>query len=313
MKIGILSRNHKQYLHLLVTHTKAQSTVKYEEIITSDRPSDLIDSQVDVLLANPNLAAEIVTSLDHLRWMQSTWAGVNRLIFQDKKNYQLSGLKGIFGQKMSEYVFAYLLSITRRLDGYKHLQHNKQWVSLPSRSLATMSIGIMGMGSIGEHVAQHAKLFGMKVIGLSRQSKSKYADLHFHPTELNKFAKQCDVIVNLLPETSETIGLCDKHFFDCMKAGSIFMNVGRGSVIKDELNLHEALSSGQLDAAVIDVCQQEPLQDSHPFWTNEKVFLSNHTAAVSDVEDVFAVFWKNLNKFIANQTIDGLIDFDRGY
>jgi phosphoglycerate dehydrogenase-like enzyme len=313
IKIGILSRNHQQYEKLLRATNSQQSIVKYGEIISSSEPSDFLNSDVTILLANPNLAANIVHSLPNLEWIQSTWAGVNRLIFQDKKNYRLTGLKNIFGQKMSEYVFAYLLYLTRQISSYQLLQQDKKWEALPPQSLNNKVFGIMGMGNIGGHLAKHAKLFGMQVNALSRTSHSDLANQHFSIAKINDFAGMCDVIVNVLPETPDTVGLCDSTFFRNMKSDAIFINVGRGSVIEDEIALDHILSSGHLRAAVIDVCRQEPLPKDHPFWTNSKVFLTNHTAAVSDINDVFDVFWANLQKFVANKPISGEIDFDKGY
>jgi phosphoglycerate dehydrogenase-like enzyme len=214
---------------------------------------------------------------------------------------------------MSEYVFAYLLYLTRQISSYQSLQQDKKWEALPPQSLSNKVLGIMGMGNIGEHIAKHARLFGMQVIALSRTSHSDLADRHFSVAQISNFAGICDVIVNVLPETPDTMGLCDSNFFMRMKKDAIFINVGRGSVIKDERALDHILRSGHLRAAVIDVCQQEPLPNDHPFWTNSKILLTNHTAAVSDINDVFDVFWANLQKFVANTPISGEIDLDKGY
>lgn len=313
IKIGILSRNQREYKQRLLAELSQQPTEISSNIFASSNPKDFVNSDIDVLLANPNLAAEVVNSLSNLKWIQSTWAGVNSLIFQDKKNYQLTGLKNIFGQKMSEYVFGYLLYLNRDIEAYNTFQVNKQWAALPGRSLKGQVIGIMGMGNIGEHIAKHAKLFGMRVIALSRSSRSALADQHYAMPQISEFIRQCDVIVNVLPETPDTIGLCDRDFFMGMKRTGVFINVGRGSIIKDELVLDKILTSGHLSAAVIDVCQQEPLPSSHPFWTNNKVFLTNHTAAVSDIDDVYSVFWANLKHYVDKTPMSGQIDFAKGY
>jgi phosphoglycerate dehydrogenase-like enzyme len=122
---------------------------------------------INIILGNPNLTAKVLHNAQNLKWVQSTFAGVDSLCKQElRKNYILTGVKEIFGPLISEYVFAYILGAERNLFEMKKNQLNCNWQPIPYRSISELTIGIAGLGSIGKHVAKTASHFGMHVLGL---------------------------------------------------------------------------------------------------------------------------------------------------
>jgi phosphoglycerate dehydrogenase-like enzyme len=290
------------FLHTHFTlHYAGQSPIK--ESLTA----------VDVMLGDPDLVSLYVEKCIRLKWLQSTWAGNNKLQSINKQDYILTGVKGVFGLQMVEYVLSYLLFFTRRIEDFNQIKSDKKWTQLPCRTLSEYEIGIMGLGSIGKEVASRLAEFGMKINGLSKSIKQTPDISEYIYSDLDLFLRNCDFVLNLLPETSDTIGLCDKSFFAQMKAQSVFINAGRGSVIDSPATIIDAITSKHLKAAVLDVYEQEPLPEGHPYYTAPNIYLSCHTAAVSNPNKVFDVFEKNASNYLAEENLLYKHDFTAGY
>jgi len=267
----------------------------------------------DIVLGEPDLISSIIAKHNNIQWVQSSWAGNNKLQNTPYHEYMLTGVKGVFASQMSEYVLAYMLYFQRNIEHFLALKHAKQWLQLPSQALQDKTVGIMGMGSIGQAVAKTLSGFGMQVRGLVSQSKQSKKMALFTSGQLSEFVQPCDYLVNLLPETKDTMGMCNEKFFADMKKGSIFINVGRGTVIDRPETLVNALESKHLSAAVLDVFEEEPLPASHIYFDTDNLHLSCHTAAVSDPKQVFAVFEENLDRFLNKQALLYQHDFSKGY
>lgn len=271
--------------------------------------------EVEVLFADPNLAAKVIDQCTGLKWCQSTWAGNAPLLNLDKSDYILTGVKGVFGKLMREYVFAYLLQYARNIPAFAHNQNHQPpiWEESPRAPLTGKTLGILGAGSIAQALIPVAKSFEMKVIGLSRSGQAVDGfDSVYAATDLLKFAQKADHVVNLMPDTPATTGVLNQAFFNALKPHSVFINAGRGSAIIEGALLN-ALDNGTLQAAVLDVFNQEPLPEKHPFWTHPKVVVTAHTAAVSSPEDVASVFVANAKRYIANEALLYQFDFNKGY
>jgi len=269
--------------------------------------------QAELMLAEPDLASECITNCSQLSWLQSTWAGNNKLQAVPKKDYKLTGVKGVFGLQMVEYVLSYLLYFTRRIEDFKALKLSKTWSQLPSQTLSNYAIGIMGLGSIGQELAQRLLQFDMTVNGMSRSHKNIHNVNDFTYEELPAFLSNCDFVINLLPETDATRGLCNRQFFEQMKKGSIFINAGRGSAIDSPQSLIVALEEEWLKAAVLDVFDQEPLPVNHAYYTTKNMYVTCHTAAISDPHQVFDLFEKNAANYDCGEALLYEHDFSRGY
>ena len=282
-------------------------------LAAGEQTSTLILQQVEVMIGEPNLIAKCLLHCPKLKWLQSTWAGNNALQALTKKDYQLTGVKGVFGLQMVEYVLSYLLYFTRRIEEFNELKDKQTWSQLPCKTLSSYSIGIMGFGSIGQELAQRLLQFGMTVNGLSRNLKHISNINEFTYQELPEFLNKSDYVVNLLPETEITTGLCDRQFFKQMKKGSVFINAGRGSAIDTPNSIIEALKNEWIKAAVLDVFEQEPLPKHHPYYSTKNLYMTCHTAAISDPQQVFDLFEKNANLYNQGKPLLYPHDFTQGY
>lgn len=312
MKNLIIASRHHEIYSSLFNNTPA--LISHYDLIKAGRdiPKQSLSS-ANVLLGEPDLLSAIIDECPNLEWVQSTWAGNNKLLNKSKTNYQLTGVKDVFGMQMVEYVLAYLLFFGRRIQEFQDLKEQKQWSQLPCQTLASKTIGIMGLGSIGQDLAAHLSRFGARVIGLNRKYNPALAVEQYQYKNLATFLSKCEYVISVLPETKETTALCNSSFFSMMQKGSVFMNVGRGSLIDTPSSLIEHLQSGQLSAVVLDVFDTEPLPQNHPYYSAPNLYISCHTAAISEPDKVFEVFADNAIKLISGAQLNYLHDFKTGY
>jgi len=199
--------------------------------------------------------------------------------------------------------------VLNRIDAQK----NREWKRDESGTLRGKTIGLLGVGSIGEHLAGTAKHFGMKVHGFTRGSETSTAvDRYFHGDDLLQFAAGLDYVVSVLPRTTETNKLVDEAFLDALPNHAVFVNVGRGNSV-DEPALAKALNEGKLAAAVLDVFAQEPVPRDHPFWNTPNLYMTYHTSAVSYPEDITKLFIENYGLYLEGKPLRYVVDFERGY
>ncbi|MFT6344490.1 MAG: phosphoglycerate dehydrogenase-like enzyme [Paraglaciecola sp.] len=270
-------------------------------------------SQVHILFGDPDLTAQIISQCTQLKWLQSTWAGNTALFALDKTDYQLCGVKGVFQQAMQEYVFAYLLYFSRNLTGFNQAQKNKKWAAPTYQSLAGKTLGIMGVGDIGQAVAKMAKHFSMKTRGYTRTSNDcEFIDQYYTCHDEQSFATKLDYLVCLLPQSRATTGLIDHNFLSYLPEHCVLINAGRGTTIIDS-DLIATLKNKTLKAAVLDVFEQEPLPEHHPFWELDNLYVTQHTAAESLPEDIFPLFSDNYYRFIKGERLRNVLDFAKGY
>ena len=266
-----------------------------------------------VLLGEPDLVAAVLDDLPAVRWVQSTWAGVTPLIEQHRRDYHLTGVKGVFGPQMAEYVLGHLLAHQLRLLERLGRQAQRDWWPEPSSTLAGGTLGILGTGSIGAEIARRARVFDLAVIGLSRSGRAQADfDRVWPVADLADFLQRADFVVSVLPDTPATQGLLDAKAIAAMRPGAYFVNVGRGSVV-DETALAEALNRHHLGGAALDVFNEEPLPRVSPLWHAENTLVTAHVAARSWPRDIAALFIDNYRRYAAGEALRYTVDFDRGY
>lgn len=298
----ILSRDAEEYRRLIASSRLADLT------LTSD------PAQSDIVLGEPRLIRDELPRLSSLRWAQSIYAGVEPLVDpQQRHDYVLTNAREVFGPLMSEYVFGYLLFHEKKMLERIRAQQARQWQRQESGVLRGKTIGLLGVGSIGAHLAGTAKHFGMTVRGYTRSSEtSRQVDKYYHGDDLLKFAEGLDYLVSVLPRTEDTNQLVDTKLLEALPQHAVFINVGRGNAV-DELALVESLKEGKLAAAVLDVFEKEPLPEGHPFWTTPNLYMTFHTSAISYPEDITNLFVENYHLYIEGKPLKHVVDFERGY
>ena len=269
---------------------------------------------INIILGNPNLTSQILHNAQKLEWVQSTFAGVDSLCKQKlRKDYILTGVKGIFGPLISEYVFAYILSFERNLFEMKNNQLNGNWLPLSYRNVSELTIGIAGLGSIGKHVAKTASHFGMHVLGLKNTfTKVDYVDEVFESNNIESFLKNLDYLILTLPSTPATKHLINSNTLNMMKKSAFLINAGRGSVV-DEKELINALNSNTISSAVLDVFENEPLSEESPLWSMNNVHITPHISAISFPRQIVKIFEDNYLRFVKKAPLKHIIDFNKGY
>jgi phosphoglycerate dehydrogenase-like enzyme len=276
--------------------------------------TETVGPDVDLVLGEPNRIRELLPTLPSLRWVQATWAGVEPLLDPAlRHDYTLTNARGVFGGLMAEFVLGYLLFHERKILQRLEAQKQGLWDVSLTGTLKGKTIGLLGVGSIGAHLAGSARHFGMRVHGYTRSSETcPDVDRYFHGTDLLAFAAGLDVLVSILPNTKETQKIINADLLATLPAHAILINVGRGSAV-DEPALINALESDRLAMAVLDVFEQEPLPAGHPFWRTKNLFITSHTSAPSFPKDIARVFIENYRLFASGQSLQYQVDFERGY
>jgi len=290
----------------------------YRRLVDAAQLPDLAiasdESSCDVVLGEPSLIAPSIMRLASVRWVQSTWAGVEPLLDPAlRRDYTLTNARGVFGGLMSEYVFAYVLARERRLLEKHASQRERRWDPAPPGTLRGKTLGLLGVGSIGAALAKTAKQFAMHVKGYTRSSEgSPDVDEYFHGDARDAFARDIDYLVAVMPNTSATRRLVDASLLAALPSRAVFINPGRGSTV-DEAALADALQAGRLAGAVLDVFEREPLPADHVFWTLPNVIITSHTAALSAPEDIAPVFIDNYRRFGAGAPLRYVVNFAAEY
>ncbi|QYJ74797.1 D-2-hydroxyacid dehydrogenase [Shewanella sp. FJAT-52076] len=305
-KLLLLTRENERYRSLLA------SCHLPELELLDDNPANI--RLADIWLAEPGLAAPLVNHASGLRWMQSTFAGVDLLVKpRQRRDYLLTNVRGIFGPLMSEYLFGYLLARQREHALYKSQQQQKLWLPGSYKTLQGSELLLLGTGSIAKHLAQTAKHFGMRVTGINRSAKAtvgfdEVATLESLPTLMAR----ADAIASILPSTEATRGILNEEILARMKPDAVLFNLGRGDVL-DLDALERQLRQHPQQQAVLDVFNQEPLPEEHPIWGLGNVIVTPHIAAPSFPEQVAEIFSSNYHKFLLGETLSHRVNFERGY
>lgn len=298
----MLTKDHQAY--------RALVAAELPDVNILTEPTD----ECEIALGAPSMIAKELDNLPNVKWVQSTWAGVEPLLDPSlRRDYVLTNARGVFGGLMSEFVFGYLLAHERKIFELAQAQQRREWMRFLTGTLRGKTIGLLGVGSIGAEVARTAKFFGMTVRGYTRSSEDcEFVDEYFHGDELLMFADKVDYLISILPNTKDTRKLVDADLLSALPLHCVFINVGRGSAV-DESALISALENDKLAGAVLDVFEQEPLPQEHPFWTTKNLQMTFHTSAPSFPEDIAGVFIENYRLYIKGKPLKYQVDFERGY
>ena len=249
-------------------------------------------ARMEVALAQ-DLPFDVASVAPNLRWVQCVGAGVSQLLSAGlaESGIRLTSAAGVNGVSISEFVVARLLQIWKRLPEIDALGSRHVWEPAYGREVAGSTLGVIGLGGIGRQVARRGHGLGMRVLAVRRTaqpgSTDPDVDALLPPDRLHELLGQSDAVVAAVPEYAGTVGLFGSAEFAAMRPESIFVNVGRGSAV-DEGALVEALNSGHLRAAVIDVAAAEPLPAESPLWGVPNLYISAHCSTSPDR------FWSNL-------------------
>ena len=259
-----------------------------------------------------------------LRWVHATASGVDMFMYDEFVNSDvvLTGEKGLVGGHLADTAFALLLGLTRRLamavqlgpDGWT--QENREKMRFSELELEGLTMGIVGFGGTGRHIARRAVAFGMNVqaVDVYPVPPSDGVDEVWGMDRLDEVVATSDVLAVGLPLTDETRGMCNDEFFAKMKDTGILLNVTRGEIM-DGPSLERALSNGTIGGACLDVAPVEPLPADSPLWDLDNCVMTPHTAGASQHRGPrnLARFCRNLVAMRNGEPMEGVVDKQAGF
>ncbi|ASM11621.1 MULTISPECIES: glyoxylate/hydroxypyruvate reductase GhrA [Serratia] len=264
---------------------------------------------------------EMLANRRDLKAVFALGAGVDAILDQERKHpgtlpagVPLLRLEDTgMAQQMQEYALSYVLRYFRRFDEYQALQQRQEWQPLDPHSLDDFTIGILGAGVLGQSVARKLTEFGFSVRCWSRSAKQIDGVQSFAgEAQRAAFLDGVKLLINLLPNTPETVGILNRELFAQLSAGAYLINIARGAHLV-EADLLAALEQGQLAAATLDVFVREPLPQDHPFWRHPRVTITPHIAAITLPQQAMDQIAANIRALETGHPPAGVVDRQRGY
>lgn len=293
----------------------------YRVVVSDDRAKfeEIFDR---VVIAAGSVPRERLAEAPSLIWFQQFGTGGNWLIpLEDVRNSALTitNMSDNHYNALAEHVMALILAIVRQIHLSARAQTERRW-HRPAESrlveLSDMNLLLLGVGSIGRRVAELAAVFGMRIVGVRRESKPSEARLDrcVSAAELLDVLPDADIVASTLPLTPDTRHMVGDSAFRAMKRAAIFINIGRGGTV-DEQALIRALENGEIAAAGLDVFETEPLPQDSPLWSMENVLITGHYAGSSYSMNRrrIEVFTDNLRRFLTGEPLRNVVDKQRCY
>lgn len=255
-----------------------------------------------------------------LEFIQIETAGVEHMMYPalQQSNVVLANAGDTFSPAMAEHVLALVLAFYRRLPDYVRWQDRAQWNPEPLEFLLLRgkTVGFLGTGTIARHTVPLCRAFGCAVIGWNRRGENSDGlfDRVVAGDGLSEVLRESDVVVNTLPITPRTERLVDRTCFAQMKDTAFFVNVGRGRTV-DEAALVEALETGVIAGAGLDVFEEEPLPPDSPLWRTKNAILTGHRSGLGGewAEAVFRILMENLRRRRDGEPLLNEVDKEHGY
>lgn len=285
----------------------------YEEVADAD------------VLYTAHISERLFRAASRLRWIHAPMAGMDYLLIPAvvESDILVTNSSGVHAPAMAEHTIGIMLSFSRRFHDCLHAQWEGRWKrdeiyrTVPSfDELAGKTVGILGFGAIGREVARRARPFGMRIIGIRRDTSkdTELADRLCRPEELDHVLPELDFLVIAVPGMADTVGMIGRSELDRMKPTAVLINLARGSIV-DQDALIDALNSGRLAGAGLDVFDPEPLEDGHLLFRTRNLLLTPHVSGISPMlwRRQIDLFIKNIRRFRDGRPLLNLIDKQRGY
>ena len=256
----------------------------------------------------------------NVKWIQATSAGIGQFVkrmgYAEQRDWIFTTASGVHARPLAEFALMAMLMFAK---DYEYLQREKKahhWQRYSATELASKTVAIVGLGSIGQEVARLAQAFEMRVIGNRRnpQRETSHVDQLYGPDDLRQFLSEANFLVLATPHTQETDGMIGQAELALLPQGAIIINIARGQVI-DQDALIAALQSGYLRGAALDVFNPEPLPPDNPLWDMPNVIISPHSASTADTENqkITDLFCENLQRYLAGETMLNVLDTEKLY
>lgn len=251
----------------------------------------------------------------NLKVIASMGAGVNHILKDENLPEHVKVTRIVDDQltkDMSHFVLLQCLAVSRNLFTHLQDQASKTWKVKSYQTPEKTSVGIMGYGVLGQAAGNVLKANGFDVRGYANTSKTVDGIKVYGADERDEFLKNTQILVCLLPVTSKTKGILNLEVFKKLKSNAYLVNVARGEHVV-EADLISAIDRGILQGASLDVFQEEPLPESHPFWNHPHIQITPHVASMTDPESVANQLLENYRRMQNGESLMNEVDVDKGY
>ncbi len=293
------------------------SAVPEYEYIFDEKPSQEVMESADIILGCPS--PKMLPTCTDLKWLQTISAGVDAYVKSLPSGVLLTNATGGYGLAIAEHMLGMYLSLIKKLNGYQELQRAHEWGDLGDvKSVWGSTVLVVGMGDIGTEFAKLCKAMGAYVIGVRRTdlTPSEYADEIHLNEDLDELLGRADCVAVSLPGTKETANMFTKDRFEKMKNTAVFINVGRGSIV-DQDALTDALNSGEIFGAGLDVVTPEPLPSDNALWSAKNVIITPHVSGGFHLTEtksrILGIATENLKRYHDGKLLKNIVDFSTGY
>ncbi|MBS7340736.1 MAG: D-2-hydroxyacid dehydrogenase [Lachnospiraceae bacterium] len=289
-----------------------------EFIPAKDLTKQLVQD-ADIIIGN--VSPELLRGTGRLKWLQLNSAGTDGYTEDGilPEGALLTNATGAYGLAISEHMIGALLCIMKKLHLYGADQQKHVWGDHGNvTSIYGSKTLVVGFGDIGSEFAVRMNALGSRVTGIRRNQTEKpdYLEALYQMDALAECLRTADIVAACLPGTEETYHIFDRNAFAKMKKGAYFLNVGRGNAV-DSYALAEALNSGHLAGASVDVTEPEPLPKEHPLWDAKNLLITPHISGNYHLQEtherIIQIAADNLARFMQGRELRNIVDFATGY
>lgn len=290
--------------------------VELHALRAGERPAPDLLARCDAILAW-RVPAGLLSGAPRLRWIQALTAGVEGWLARPDlpESVTLTCARGTHRVQMPENILGALFHLTKPYAAAAVDQRERRWTRRVSEPLAGKTLGVLGLGAVGQELARKAAALELGVIGTKRTpAPMPHVERVYPPEGTGEVLARSDFVLLLLPVTPETRGFMNAERLRVMRPTAYLLNFARGELVVDA-DLIEAVRARTIAGAVLDVFTTEPLPADHPFWTTEGITVLPHIGGLHPERDrlVAELFVENLRRFLANEPLLQVVDRGRGY
>jgi len=298
-----------------------QAVVPRAELVDAGQERVAVElPTADIFCGHPKVPvpwAEVVAR-GQLRWIQSSAAGLDHCLVPEVIGSQITvtSASGVLADQVAEHGLGLAIACTRRLPLFLEQQRAREFVRRPTRDLTDATVGIVGLGGVGRRLVEVLRPFRVRILATDFFPIRKPAGVDFlgGPADLPEVLRQADVLFLCVPLTPQTRGMIDAKTLAMLPPGAILVNMARGPLV-DENALVDALESGHLDSAALDVTPQEPPAPTSRLWTAPRLIITPHVAGQSArrIDAMTDFFCDNLQRYLSGGPLRNLVEKTRGF
>jgi phosphoglycerate dehydrogenase-like enzyme len=274
----------------------------------------------DLFCGHPKVPVpwDAVVAGGRLRWIQSSAAGLDHCLVPAvvESDIIVTSASGVLADQVAEHGLGLAIACTRRLPLFLRQQERREFTRRPTRDLTGATVGIVGLGGVGRRLAEVLAPFRVRILATDHFPVRKPAGVEFlgGPDTLGMVLERSDIVFLCAPLTPATRGMIDAAAIARMKPGAILVNIARGPLVVENA-LVDALESGHLDSAAVDVTPQEPPPADSRLWTAPRLIITPHVAGQSAnrIDAMTDFFCDNLRRYVAGGTLRNLVDKRLGF